>query len=612
MSYTVLARKYRPQRFSELVGQDHVSRTISNAVESGRIAHAFLFTGVRGVGKTTTARLLAKALNCVKGPAREPCNECDPCREITSGLDLDVLEIDGASNNSVDDVRRLQETLPFRPARDRFKVIIVDEVHMLSLGAFNAFLKTLEEPPEHVKFIFATTESHKVPLTIRSRCQRHDFRLIPRAVIARRVEEILQKESIKADEAAVALVARESAGSMRDALTLLDQVVALCAGDLQGEQLAHQLGIADRTACFEIAAAVLDGEAAGCMRRLGNLADQGVDMLHLARQLLDLLRDLVVLKVVGQDSGDLVDMARDEREAALRLVERHGPQQIERAFTGASKLVDQVARSSSPKIVLEMGLVRLADRPPLEPLTELLTELRALEARLDSGGDAPPPRSPSGRGGAPSAGPVGRTPPGSAPRGRRSRAGAEPDLAPAEEAPPAPPPRGELPSKRPQRPAQSQVRTPSVSPDTAPAVSSPDSSRWIEIVSRLKETQPALGAVLEQGVPVEVDEECLKVVFREGSFFGQQAAEPSAREAIVTAAEKVLGKYPELKIVFSAEVESMGTSIAQEKDEQREKERDRNLKRALEHPLVKEAMEIFPEARNNVDVQLEEVPEPRR
>src|SRR5690606_20213939 len=226
MSYTVLARKYRPQTFEELVGQEHVARTLGNAIASGRVAHAFLFTGVRGVGKTTTARLLAKCLNCEQGPTPTPCNACDRCVDITAGRDVDVQEVDGASNNGVDDVRRLQETLPYRPARGRFKIVIVDEVHMLSTGAFNAFLKTLEEPPAHVKFIFATTESHRVPITIRSRCQRYDFRLIPQAMIAAWVREILAKEGLGADDAAIGIVAREAAGSMRDALTLLDQLAA--------------------------------------------------------------------------------------------------------------------------------------------------------------------------------------------------------------------------------------------------------------------------------------------------------------------------------------------------------------------------------------------------
>jgi DNA polymerase-3 subunit gamma/tau len=224
VSYLVLARKYRPQTFEDLVGQEHVARTLANAIQSGRVAHAFLFTGVRGVGKTTSARLLAKCLNCVgedgkrSGPTATPCNACAPCREITAGQDLDVQEIDGASYNGVDEVRRLQEGMSFRPARDRFKIYIVDEVHMLSTAAWNAFLKTLEEPPPHVKFIFATTEVHKVPVTILSRCQRYDFKLIPTQTIARRLEQVLGQESIEADAGAVQVLAREAAGSMRDAM----------------------------------------------------------------------------------------------------------------------------------------------------------------------------------------------------------------------------------------------------------------------------------------------------------------------------------------------------------------------------------------------------------
>jgi DNA polymerase-3 subunit gamma/tau len=238
MSYLVLARKWRPKTFADLVGQEHVAQTLRNAIAQDRLAHAFLFTGARGVGKTTIARVLAKSLNCLsaKGPTAEPCATCAACDEIAKGIDVDVKEIDGASNNSVEDVRRLQESLPYLPQRDRFKVVIIDEVHMLSTGAFNALLKTMEEPPPHVKFIFATTEVHKVPITILSRCQRYDFKLIPTQRIRERIEFILKEEGIAHDDASVALVAREAAGSMRDALSLLDQVIAGATDKLDGNE----------------------------------------------------------------------------------------------------------------------------------------------------------------------------------------------------------------------------------------------------------------------------------------------------------------------------------------------------------------------------------------
>ncbi|HEV8548759.1 MAG TPA: DNA polymerase III subunit gamma/tau, partial [Polyangiaceae bacterium] len=261
MSYVVLARKWRPLRFDDLVGQEHVARTLGNAIKSGRVAHAFLFTGVRGVGKTTSARILAKALNCLgdpettppgtdPGPTVSPCLKCAACLEIAAGADMDVWEIDGASYNGIDEVRKLQDSLPYRPQRDRYKIFIVDEVHMLSQSAWNAFLKTLEEPPPHVKFIFATTEVHKVPVTILSRCQRYDFKLIAASTIAARLRFVLEQEKVSFDDAAVHIIAREAAGSMRDAMSLLDQVLASVGGGagerLTAEGVARVLGVADR------------------------------------------------------------------------------------------------------------------------------------------------------------------------------------------------------------------------------------------------------------------------------------------------------------------------------------------------------------------------------
>jgi DNA polymerase III subunit gamma/tau len=611
MSYTVLARKYRPQTFADLVGQEHVSRTIGNAIASGRVAHAFLFTGARGVGKTTTARLLAKALCCEKGPTAEPCNACDACQEITVGTDIDVLEIDGASNNSVDDVRRLQETLPFRPARDRFKVVIVDEVHMLSTGAFNAFLKTLEEPPAHVKFIFATTEVHKVPVTIRSRCQRYDFRLIPHAVVSARVREILQREGLRADDAAVAIVAREAAGSMRDALTVLDQLLALGHDPergLEGEAVARGLSIASRKHVFATTQALLTGDAAGCLRNVQAIGEQGLDVLHFARQLLELARDLVVLRVLGDDdaSRELVDLVDDERAQASRLAGAHSKPELERAFAALGKLVEDVGRSGTPQVTLEMGLVRAADRPPLLELRELLERLQALEARLGAGG-----LTAGGAGGAGgSSGPSGASGGGDRRFIAPSSAGSAAKPIPRMEAPEREPTPARL-----ERKVTAPAFTAPPSAAVAPVATTPSSSSnghagapgsWFDIVAQLKASQPALGAVLEHGVPLEVSAGALRIGFPQNSFFGRQAQSAGAREAILKTAELVLGARPELSFSGVAAGDTKIATIAELEEGEKQARTAEKVAAALKHPRVRDAMEVFGETEDGLKVQVDQ------
>src|SRR4051812_5501164 len=440
MSYVVLARKWRPQSFDDLVGQEHVSTTLGNAIAQNRVAHAFLFTGVRGVGKTTSARILAKALNCVKGPTAKPCQVCAPCTEITVGSDVDVQEIDGASYNGVDEVRRLQESLPYRPSRDRFKIFIVDEVHMLSNAAWNAFLKTLEEPPPHVKFIFATTEVHKVPVTILSRCQRYDFKLITAQMIAGRLRFVLEKEGVLAEDGAVAAIAREAAGSMRDAMSLLDQVIAWVGTEgekLTAEGVARVLGVADRVVLHRLAEAVIGGDAGASVRIVGELAREGYDLPHVARDFLAHLRDLVIAKV-SADPGPLLDLADAEVADVKALAARSSVDDLTRLHQGFSKSFDDVVRSGQPRASLEMTLVRLARRPPLLPVDELLRRLGDLERRLGGGGGGP-----AGSPGAQSRGPApgggaGGPPPGGQQRRQYGGAGATNDAPPS--APIEPPP----------------------------------------------------------------------------------------------------------------------------------------------------------------------------
>ena len=592
MAYTVLARKYRPQSFEDLVGQEHVARTLANAIDADRVAHAFLFTGVRGVGKTTTARLLAKALNCEKGPTPTPCNECGPCLEITAGVDVDVQEIDGASNNSVDDVRRLQESLPYRPQRDRYKIVIVDEVHMLSAGAFNAFLKTLEEPPDHVKFIFATTESHKVPVTIRSRCQQYDFRLIPHRLISERVRAILDAESLSADEEAISVVAREAAGSMRDALTLLDQLVAISDNRITADTVAASLGIAAREALYDVARAVLVGDGAGVVGAIDGLADKSVDMQHFARQLLQLVRDLVVLKL---GAGDPAEWVPEEREAAEALIGDVDILELQRVFRATSMVMDEMAHSPNPKLMLEMGLVRVATRPPLQAVSDLVARLEALQSHPGSGGGSSGgPRPPK-----PTPKPAPRSAKPKAEAKQKAEAKPEPETRPEPEPKPQDPNQPIMPATKHSggfHTSSGEVLTP---------IRRAALQEWEELVGTLEQQQPALAAVLEHGIPKAVGPDRIVLSFKDGSFYGRQAESPESIAAIVRIAEQQLGARPKVEIRFDAQGEAATKTVAAVAAQRKEAEADAKRKEALNHPIVRDAVDVFPESAGKLKVHIE-------
>ncbi len=404
MTYQVLARRLRPQRFADVVGQDHVTRTLQAAIAADRVAHAFLFAGPRGVGKTTTARILAKALNCERGPAPEPCNACSTCAEIADGIAFDVLEIDGASHTQVDKMRELMEAVSHRPIKSRFKVCIIDEVHMLSSHSFNALLKTLEEPPSHVKFILATTDPHKVLPTVLSRCQRYDLRRIGLSELVAELRRVVERESIALPDEAVALIAREAEGSLRDAQSLLEQVLAAGDGAFDLTTVRALLGAADRGLVIDVADAVLAGDAAGCLRHLARLHEHGYDAQRFCRDLLEHVRHLAVLAATG-DGGLVADLPEAERAAITSQAGRRSADELQRIFgllLEADETLASPVRTIDAQLVLEMAVLRVATLPPLLPVDEILARLDAIASATPAGSAPPlpargaPPAAPPG------------------------------------------------------------------------------------------------------------------------------------------------------------------------------------------------------------------------
>ncbi len=530
MGHRALTLKYRPQVFSDMIGQDHVSAVLTRAILGGRVAQAYLFTGARGVGKTTCARILAKALNCEqRAPgSADPCNVCSSCREITTGASLDVIEIDGASNRGIDDVQALREKVRFAPTGGRHRVVIIDEIHQLSRDAFAALLKTLEEPPPHLVFIFATTDPQKLPDTIRSRCQRFDFARVPLRKVADRLLEIQKREAADAEgekfnlsEGAALLLAHKSEGSMRDAVSALDQVVSSGEADVVDELVRRVLGIADREVFFGLGDAVFGRDPGAALHALHEGFAKGLDARDLAEGLSEHIRHVLILKV-DPDGADLVALSSEDLARLRAQGAAWSQDDVLRLLKLASEASWPMRDSPQPLIHLEAAIVQMATLEPGETLAELLARLEALEKRLGGGAAAPAnaPARATPRSATPARAPAAAPPPSATPTPTRgpATAGGAPSR-------PAVPPRSTAPVALPERPPAPPVALPArpfVTPATMPATAPPPlgdpgsqaparhaatavlergpeaDARWREVVAATNLRKRMLGAFLEE------------------------------------------------------------------------------------------------------------------
>jgi len=565
MSYLVLARKYRPTTFDEVVGQEAVVRTLKNAIGMSRVAHAYLFTGARGVGKTTIARILARALNCEQGPTPTPDNTCAVCQEIARGASPDVFEIDGASNTGVDDVRQLRDNLQYMPARSRFKIYIIDEVHMLSVSAFNALLKTLEEPPAHVKFVFATTEPHKIPVTVLSRCQRFDFKRIPTAAIQAHLEALLGREELAIDPEGLRLIARQAAGSMRDALSLTDQVLAFGGQRISAAEVRAALGLASDQVHEDVLEAVLDQQPEVLMRLVERLFDEGHDLKRFLDGLLGLAHHMILFRTLG-DAGELLELLPEERQRFARLAARAEALRWHQVFDVLLRAAEELARSPNPRLVLEVALLRLVSAAPAVGLDELAGRLEALAARLGGGGPGP------GGGG----GPARASRPERPERAERTAGAPRAAPAPAEVAAAAP----------------ARVAAPAPVAAAEPTrVALDDPQAWEKVVAFIAQRRPSLGSFLTHAALRELAPGRVRVALEPGSFFADQMRAKRNQADLNRLASECLGRPTEVAIEDRASDD--GPTLSQAREVAQQEARDEAREKALSHPMVQEAIRVF-------------------
>ena len=543
MSYLVLARKYRPQTFEQVVKQDHVTRTLANAISADRVAHAILFSGPRGTGKTTVARILAKAMNCKEGPVRIPCNECRSCREITIGSAVDVFEIDGASNNSVDQIRELRENVKYMPAHSLYKIYIIDEVHMLSIAAFNALLKTLEEPPPHVMFIFATTEPRKIPITILSRCQRHDFRRIDVESISKHIKEICAKEGVEIAVESLGLIAREAGGSMRDGLSLLDQVMSCTKGTITHEQMIDILGVIDREILFNLSKAILGADIPEVLDILDEIYSAGHDMKKLYADLIEHFRNLLVVKMVKK-TDKLVDIPSHEIDLMIDQVKEVPATFLNQLFELLFREEIAILNSTQPRLAIEMVFIKMFQIKPALPIDVLIEKLDNLrkdiyEAKANSrDAENKPVFQDDGESSQTTSGEVAGT---------------------AE----------------------------SIEPFPAPPLDLHENidSTWAKLLSIFLEKYPSLAANLKNSSIKSLDHKRLEIEVNGNDFNINMVKRQKNRDIIKKVCSDFFGK--DIKVIIASK------RIQKQDNQDKKGKADRLKQEALSHPLVTDALEIF-------------------
>jgi DNA polymerase-3 subunit gamma/tau len=557
MAYVSLYRKYRPQTFHDIVGQDHVTGTLVNAIQTGQVHHAMLFCGTRGTGKTSTARVLAKALNCVKGPTPEPCNVCDACVSITEGTNLDVTEIDAASHGSVDDARDLREKASYAPASARYKVYIIDEAHMVTTQGFNAMLKVLEEPPEHVRFVFCTTEPHKVIEAIRSRCQRHDFRRIRTAALVQDFARICEAEGVDIEPAALELVARAADGSHRDGLSRLDQVLTFAGQKVTLADVAQVLGALPVELRFDLAEALAAHRVADVLGCVERVVDAGHDLHQFTREALEHLRDLYVLRV-APSSTTLVDVTAETRERLAAQAERFGPGELGRMVALVGDLYLDLRTATDQRLVVEVGLARAAVPEASLDAEALLARIERLERRLSiAGAEGPGVAEPTERKAAAPAEPAAAARPAAdsaapaaagtgddrAVAGAKTRAGTQPGAVPAVQA---------RPRSRAQAAAEPPVEEAGWGPAEAPARVPVDLDlvrrSWPLVLERVQAASRVTASFLGHGRPVALEGRRLVVELPRDRKFEAEALSGRSRQ-VEGVLEAMLGGGLEIRMV---------------------------------------------------------------